>query len=301
MEEKVRAVTTRITLMNTHLIYIPMTGVGLYGGYRGDAWYQERIDVFMNTTLQSLIKQTNQGFVVWMSFREQERDNPLTARLAAIMKGAGIRYFLTFDGLMYHDDKFTDGFQAKLKNVGRCLRDWVRNNRSFTDVLGGIGEIYINKNNTLKARLNNSLYTLEQYFGDSEWITVTRIDSDDLFHKQAVEIIQEHEPFPGALVCGKGLIYNTETKELAEWNPPTNPPFHTIFFPATHFFVPGMYLDYFGDFKSHEDITKVFACRKLPDNFYCVTTHNPKNHISTIWNHPFRGKLVDPDLITDYL
>lgn len=287
--------------MNTHLIYIPMTGVGLYGGYRGDAWYKERAQVFFDTTLKSLEKQTTKNFVVWMSFREQEATNPITAEIANEMKKRGIRYFLTFDGLMYHDDKFSDGMIAKGKNIGRCLRDWYRNSRGFMDVVGGIGEIYINKNNTLKARLRNSLYALEQYFGNSEWVTVTRIDSDDLFHKQAVELIQDHEPFAGALVCGKGLIYNTETKELAEWNPPTNPPFHTIFFPGTHFFIPGMYLDYMNGYTSHEDVTKVFQCRKLPDNFYCVTTHNPKNHISTIWNHPFRGKLVDPDLITDYL
>jgi hypothetical protein len=302
MEKTFRTIKTNTTIMNNvHLIYIPMTGVGLYGGYRGDAWYKERISVFKEYTLKNLQSQTNQNFLIWMSFREQEEFNPLTAELANYMKDLGVRYVLTFDGLMYYDDKFSDGFMNKAKNIGRCVRDWVRNNRSFVDVMGGIGEIYINKNKTLESRLRHSLSVLEPICKDAPWITVTRVDSDDMFHKQAVEIIQKCDPFHGALVCKKGLIYNTETNELAEWNPPTNPPFHTIFFEHDTFFNSKRYLDYFKNFKSHEDIPKIFQSVVLPDYFYCVTTHNPKNHISTIWNHPFRGKLLDPDLIHDFI
>ncbi len=287
--------------MNTHLIYIPMTGVGLYGGYRGDAWYKERAQFFLDYTLKSLEHQTNQSFAIWMSFREQEEDHPITAMIANEMKKRNMRYFMTFDGLMYNDDKFSDGIWLKTKNIGRCLRDWYRNNRSFMDVMGGIGEIYINKNNTLLSRARHSIDVLEPYLKDSEWITVTRIDSDDLFHHQAVETIQSKEPFRGALVCGKGLIYNTDTKELCEWNPPTNPPFHTVFLPARIFLNAATYVLYFNQYHSHEDVPKIFDTQKLPDNFYCVTTHNPKNHISTIWNHPFRGKNVNPELIKDYI
>lgn len=278
-----------------------MTGVGLYGGYRGDAWYWDRIRVFNQFTLQSLRKQINQDFVIWMSFRPEEENSQLTQILANSIKDARLRYVFTFNGLMYHDDKFTDGFKNKFMNIGRCLRDWYRNNRTFSDVMLGIKEIYSNKNSTLESRLKRSLSILEEHFSKSEWITVTRIDSDDLFHKQAVDIIQKINPFMGALVCGKGLIYNTETEELAEWNPHTNPPFHTIFFPAPIFFDAPSYLLHFWDFKSHEDIPKVFNCVPLPDYFYCVTTHNPKNHISTIWDHPFRGKMVERELINNYL
>ncbi len=291
---------------NVHLVYIPMTGVGLYGGYRGDTWYKERIEILKKYTLKSLQAQTNQNFCIWFSFREQEEWNPLTGDLANYMKAQGIRYVFTFNGLMYHDDKFSDGFMNKTKNIIRCLRDWVRNNRSFTDVVGGIGEIYINKNKTLKERVAHSLDVLRPYFKDAPWVVVTRVDSDDMFHKQAVEIIQQCEPFVGALVCKQGVIFNSSTGELAEWNPPTNPPFHTIFFPnkvwdEPVFFNADNYVSYFKDFKSHEDTTRVFDCVALPAYFYCVTTHNPKNHISTIWNHPFRGKMVDPALINNYL
>lgn len=287
--------------MNTHLIYIPMTGVGLYGGYRGDAWYKERAQVFLDYTLNSLAHQTNMNFVVWMSFRPEEEHNPITAMIAREMKDRNVRFVFTFNGLMYNDDKFTDGLVHKTKNILRCMRDWKRNNRTLKEVMRAIREIYVNKNKTLVSRMKKSLAVLEPYFGNSSMITMTRIDSDDLFHHMAVEIIQNFEPAPGALVCGKGLIYNTETKELAEWNPPTNPPFHTIMMSARFFFKSEIHYDIMREYKSHEDVTKMFQCRKLPDYFYCVTTHNPKNHISTIWNHPFKGWMVESEAITDYI
>src|SRR5581483_9064301 len=287
---------------NIHIIYVPMTGVGLYGGYRGDDWYRERIEIFKNWTLKSLQSQTSQNFVLWMSFRPQEQSNPLTGDLANYMKSQNIRYILTFDGLMYYDDKFTNGFKNKSKNIGRVLRDYWRNNRKLSDVLPAIKEVYVNKNSSLRNRLASALLTIKDSFSRFEpellqahWVSITRLDSDDLFHKQAVEMMQSIDAYDkGAMVCRKGLIYNQTTKEMAEWNPPTNPPFHTIFFPIDTFFTVDRHMEYMKGFTSHEDIPKLFSAFQLPDLIYCVTTHNPKNHISTIWDHPFRGNLVDP-------
>lgn len=71
-----------------------------------------------------------------------------------------------------------------------------------------------------------------------------------------------------------------------------NPPFHTIIFDAETFFDPTKHLDYYGEFKSHEDITRVFTHLILPDFRYCVVAHKPMNQISTIFSHPFRGKMI---------
>ena len=70
-----------------------------------------------------------------------------------------------------------------------------------------------------------------------------------------------------------------------------NPPFHTIIFPKEYFFDPARYLQYFKGFKSHEDIPNVFNCQNLKDGRYCVLIHD--QHISTIWDHPYKGKEIE--------
>ena len=89
-----------------HLIYIPFTGVGLYGGFRGQEWYKDRIEIFKQYTLKSLLNQTERNFVIWLSFRPQEETNPLTAELLNYLKSLDIQYVATFNGLMYIDDKY---------------------------------------------------------------------------------------------------------------------------------------------------------------------------------------------------
>lgn len=280
-----------------HFILIPLRDVGI--DLRDDDWFKERIEIFKNYTLKSLKSQTNQNFILWITMRPQDESNPLIADLAEYLQEIGLRYIFTFNGLMYHDDKFSKGLKNRLWNFGRVIRWCWRN--SWKDLIPSVRFIFQDKNGTLVDRLEKSLHVLKPYFEETEWVYLTRIDSDDMFNKKAIEIIQCYPPFYGALVCGKGLIYNSSTGELATWNPPTNPPFHTIIFEGKQFFDPNTHIEYYGNFKSHEDIPKVFFTQKLPDFIYCVTTHNPKNHISTLFNHPFRGELVNPNLINNYI
>src|SRR3990167_2185837 len=118
------------------------------------------------------------------------------------------------------------------------------------------------------------------------WVYVTRIDSDDVFHKEAIEEIQQFQPFPGALTFRNGHVYNSNTGQLAEWKPKTNPPFHTIIFPKEDFFQADRYIQYYKVFRSHEDIPTVFNSQNLKDGRYCVLIH--QKHISTIWDHPWK-------------
>lgn len=273
-----------------HLVLIPFTGVGLYGGFRGDEWFKDRIEIFKKYTLESLLNQTEKRFILWITFRPEEKNHPYVAELSDYLKAKELDYVLTFDGLMYVDDKFVGGY-SKFKNYGRIVREcWRRKN--WTGFLLMFEEMRIGKNQTLERRLTSSLKELEKIFGDVEWIHVTRLDSDDMFHSHAIQEIGEASVFEGAYVYKNGYIYNADTKELAEYNPSTNPPFYTIVFPSYIFFNAQRYINYFKNFKSHEDIPKVFNIRQLTDGRYCVLTHNPKNHISTIWNHPFRGNLI---------
>ena len=234
-----------------HLCMIPMTGLGLHGGYRGDTWFKYRIELFKNYTLQSLLNQTNRNFTIWLSFRPEERDNPICQEFERYMRTVNQPSVFTYGGLMFYDDKFEDtGLLDRLKV--------------------GLPE--------LKEKLEEAKYVYE-----------TLTPSDDLYHQSAIDDIQNTEYNKGkATVFNKGFMHNTKTQRVAEWNPETNPPFYTIMYPADVFFDPVKHFEYMKDFKSHEDIARLFECVRLPNDRYCVLTH--EKNISTNYYHPFRGK-----------
>lgn len=274
------------TLLN--IVMIPVTGVGKHDGFRGDEWYEYRLGIFKEFTLRSL-KNQSVGPFLWLTFRPEERDNHRTLQLANYMRKQGFQFVFTFDGLMYPDDKYL----TKPKNILNILR-WGR------------------KNKDLAQRLRNSLDTVKTAIFDAgltrpSWIAVTRIDSDDLFHKQEIEIVQDKligaikdgKSSNLALVHKKGYIYNRETNELAEWEPKTNPPFHTILFAADDFFDVRSYMKKMSGYESHEDIPRLFETLDMPDYMYVVTTHG--KNISTNWSHPFKGKTVEINKLNKFM
>lgn len=252
-------------MTKTHIIYIPFTGVGT-NKILTDEWLKDRIEIFKNYTLKSLLNQTNPEFMVWLSFRQEEKDSQLVADLEVYLTQQRVRYICTFNGLIYFDDKNVEA------------------------------------NKSLKYRLSLSLAELPQY--ESEKIYLTRIDSDDMFHKEVVQLIQHFKPAK-ALTLSLGLVYNKDTNEVAEWNPLTNPPFYTIIFPREVFFNAQKHIDWYEGFKSHEDIARLphkvlWRGDNRTDRLYMVFTHNPKMHISTSWDHPFKGKSLSNQVLEDF-
>ena len=272
--------------------------MGLHGGFRGDEWFAHRIEIFKNFTLKSLLNQTNKHFVLWLSFRPQEWEHPYLKELETYI--AGLNAFpaiFTYDGLMYWDDKFSGRILDRIKNFARIIRDSLRYKRLE---LESFKEIFRNKNQTLSKRLESALDNLSSILPKVDWIYLTRIDSDDLFHKDAVTEIQNQSPeYRRVFIYKNGYVYNSNTQELAEWNPPTNPPFHTIIFPSDVFLTAKWHLSYLDGFRSHEDIPKLFNCKQLTDGRYCVLIH--QRHVSTIWKHPFQGKMIeDKTILKDF-
>ena len=84
-----------------HIVMIPFTGVGLYGGYRGDDWFRERVEIFKKYTLKSLQQQTDKKFLLWLTFRREEYFNSITHELADFLeKDKSIYFVMSFKGLM---------------------------------------------------------------------------------------------------------------------------------------------------------------------------------------------------------
>lgn len=232
---------------NAHIIAIPVSGVGVHGGFRGDAWYRHRLNIFRAHTLKSLANQSNKNFLLWLWFRPEEKNNPITEEWLKAISDVGLNYAASFHGLLYVDDKFLDyGWKTKFKNLLQmCWDMWLYKEWKSPKELWRY--TWENKNETLLPRLTEALQELKEAIGDDyEWVYMTRIDSDDMFHREAVNLIQSREPRERkALVFDNGYIYNVQTGQIAEWNPPTNPPFHTIIFPGRVFFNPLLHKEYY--------------------------------------------------------
>lgn len=273
-----------------HVLYVPFTGVGLHGGWRGHGWYKHRIEIFKHYTLKSLLNQSNKSFVLWLSFRPEEENNPLTGEIADAIKATGLKFVFTFDGLMYWDDKFTHyTFVTKVRNLLMMLWDcWhYKEWKSPTELWKYTWE---NKNKSLLTRLTCSLSVVAKVVGNVPWVYLTRIDSDDMFQRETIALLQSWQPaYHRALVFREGYILNTLTGQVAEWNPPTNPPFHTIIFPKGVFLDPQSHRAYYGDFRTHEDIPRVFDSEVVDVKNYMVLFH--KKHISTGWESPLPRRM----------
>lgn len=269
------------------IIYTPFTGVGLHGGMRGQKWLKERIEIFKESNLKSLLNQSDKSFVHWISFRPEERNNKLVRELDEYLTKIHYAHLFTFDGLMYHDDKFTE-FNVKtiVRNFSMMLWDCWRY-KQFKNPFEIIKYSFQNKNKTLFKRVEKSLTFLKQFFPQADWVYLTRIDSDDMFHKDVMKLIKEtmNRVYPKsnrALVMNKGYILHKQTGQVADWDPPTNPPFHTIIFPFKIFFDALAHIGYYKNYRSHESIREIFDCISLPDQNYLYLTHG--KNISTYWN-----------------
>src|ERR1700751_3205409 len=93
----------------THIVMIPWTGLGLFKGYRGDAWLKNRIFVFNRFVLPSLLAQTNKNFLLWFCFRAEEKKNEIVQSFITSLNNIrGIRIAVTYHGIPFYDDKYED-------------------------------------------------------------------------------------------------------------------------------------------------------------------------------------------------
>ncbi len=229
-------------------MYVPFTGLGLRNGFRGNVWLANRIKIFKNFVLPSLLNQTNRNFILWVSWRPEEETNPLVLEFYDTLKNIrDLQVIFTFHGLCFWDDKYSDS-EARLR---------------------------------LKRSLTLTLPELKEIVGKSD-VYMTIQPSDDMYLSSAVADIQFR---PSSYGYTKGYIIDYSTKEIAEYNPETYPPFFNLVFTNEEFFNPETELFYY---KSHEQQpVKVHFDKRM----FCVGTHG--ENISTVFNHPFKGRTLE--------
>lgn len=264
-------------------MYVPFTGLGLYKGFRGNAWLRNRIEIFKQFVIPSLTNQTSQNFILWISWRWEERNNPIVTNFISWLEMSfnlfdyeGVpkkKIVHTFSGVCFYDDKYPD-------DVARVR---------LIDAIQG------------------AMPTLFDVLGDCEEVLMTIQPSDDLYHKQAVEGIQKmlSKEDCGALGFQKGYICNYYTKEVSEYNPTTNPPFYTVRFKRDDFIDPLRHIQFTslkqdsGKYKkgtpcpSHEYIGECVKYAIVSDlRGFMVGTHGA--NISTTFSNPYKGRAL-PD------
>ena len=273
-----------------HFMYVPFTGLGNYGGYRGARWLRNRIQVFKQFVIPSLQAQTSHNFILWVSWRWEERKNPQVVALKDYLDT--IKEFqtvFTYNGVCFWDDKYPNA---------------VARERVLTSIRASLTE-------------------LTNYVGDVDEVLLTLQPSDDCYQMGTVESLQnvfQDEKMKNTLAIGfaKGYMCNYRTLELAEYNPKTNPPFFTIRFPKKVFIDPPAHANHISikhDILNEDGTVKYPAGSPypsheyMPDVFgkgYCtvdirgflVGTHS--ENISTHFNHPYKGADVDKDVLRQF-
>lgn len=245
------------TMSVCHFLYCPFTGLGSNEGYRGDAWLKNRIAIFKRFVLPSLMAQTKREFILWVSWRPQEKNNPIVKEFKRSLDGLrGLTTVFTYSGLCFWDDKYPEQVASE----------------------------------RLKRALSMTLPQLAGFVSDAEWVYLTIQPSDDIYATDVVEKLQSVPPGRKALGFHHGYVMNYATKEVAEYNPTTLSPFTTIIFPRETFLDPKEHYQYTGPYSSHEYVFSHVQGEYLDGRKYLVGTHG--ENISTTWNIPYKGREI---------
>lgn len=269
-------------MKTTFLCYTPFTGLGNFGGFRGNRWLKNRITIFKQFVIPSLLTQSDRNFIHWISWRREERNNPLVRELAVYLrKISQYRFIFTFNGVCFYDDKFPED---------------VAKERLIDNLHGTLGELI-------------------NVIGECDSVMMMITPSDDLYHKNTIRDIKENflkSSHLQALGFGKGYICNYLTLETAKYNPTTNPPFYTIKFPREVFIDALRHTNYTslkhdaGIYKkgvplpSHEYVGDVFNnnYQIMQERGFLVGVHG--ENISTHFDHPFKGATVSKEVLLKF-
>lgn len=163
----------------------------------------------------------------------------------------------------------------------------------FYDELNGIlersGLTYIIANRSNMGELKEKVTAT---FPKSKYIYATRVDTDDLLHKSAVDEIQSY-PFDWrrALVYQKGYLYDCVENNLRHYFA-KSPPFTTTMFPRDIFLDRGKLVKYLAFKGSHDRVFDAMESLVLSENKYIVLYHKRNKNERSRDTHVLRKDLL---------
>lgn len=251
-----------------HLLYVPFSGLGLYGGFRGNRWLKNRIKIFKQFVIPSILAQINQNFTLWISWRYEERTNKQVQELGQYLNSLGIKNVFTYSGICFWDDKYPDEIARK---------------RLIDSIHSSTGELL-------------------DVIGESDTVLMTLQPSDDCYCPGMIQEVRDffrENPARDVFGYAKGYVMDYINHRLAEWNPRTTPPFYTIKFNRETFVDPLKHITFIGPYKSHEYLKNHMNTFYTEKRGFIVGTH--QENISTIFNHPYTGHEFLGDNVTRIL
>jgi len=154
--------------------------------------------------------------------------------------------------------------------------------------------IYYDKPNDIKEKITS-------LFPKTDFIYDTRIDSDDLFHKDAVKEIQSHTPeLRKALIYQAGYCYNAIENKMRN-HLMKCPPFHTIMYPYESFLTLEKMNEYKNTTRGHDQVISVFNSVILSSGKFIVLLHGNNNR--TRYSEPERKgcEIIETNKINNIL
>lgn len=244
--------------MNKLIVNVPFTGLGLYGGFRGNRWLRNRIKIFEQFVVPSLQNQVDQDFILWVSWRKEEKTHPYVIGLKQRLDKK-FKTVFTYTGCPFWDDKYED-------DIARDRLFWT---------------------------LKDALPELMDAVGSPDNVIWMLQPSDDCYHAMTFASVKAELEKPEIDVVSfkHGYLCNYNTKEVLEYNPKTNPPFFAVKYPTKTFFDPGAHMNFTGPFKSHEYIGEKLRVGYFDARGFLVGTHG--ENISTHFNHPYGGAKIE--------
>lgn len=249
-----------------HYLYVPFCGLGNFGGWRGERWFRNRMKIFKQFVVPSLLNQTNKNFTVWISFTQGQKNHILVDALDIYLTEVGLPHVFTYHGICFYDDKHP-------KEDARRI---------------------------LVENLHGTMGELLDDMGDVDEVLMTIQPSDDCFYSGAVEEIQrELNSDLEAVGYKHGYIINYLTLEISNYDCLTNPPFYTIKFDKATFIDPVEHCDYTAlkhdvpgyetgtPLPSHEWVKYCLNYKQIDRRGFLVGTHG--DNISTNWQIPYKG------------
>ena len=262
-----------------HFLQVPFSGLGLWGGFRGNRWLKNRTQIFKQFVIPSLQAQTNKNFILHCCWRREEKTNSLVKELIEYLDAIKeFKTIHTFNGILFYDDKYPDDIARE---------------RLIMAIHGSLGELI-------------------NIIGEVDYVLTTIQPSDDIFHKDMVSNIQKilENPKLQAVGFDRGYICNYLTKEVKNYNPKTNPPFFTIKFPKDIFVEPLKHINYISikkdvdkykagtPYPSHEYLPYALNYGIIRERGFVVGVH--QENISTAFDNPYAGEKVNQEVLKDF-
>lgn len=262
----------------THIFFVPFTGFGAFNGFRGNTWLKNRLHIFEEFVLKSILLQKD--IIVWFQWRKEEKTNNLVIDFMERMKGVkGLNCVHTFSGITMWDDKYDDKTAAE---------------RLMSALKGSLPE--------LKDIVKEDLVLLTIQPSDDMYLC----DIAERTRNKFTELLSKEKNYKQAVGLKKGYIICYNTKEIAEYttdswcndgistyHTDTTPPFFTILFPRDVFLDAEKHFKHTGPYKSHEYIIDVMPYTALEGRGFIVGTHG--ENISTTYNHRYKGRIQNKE------